>query len=161
MAMGILVRTKGLLALLLMGVTVTTVSAQQLEEDPVLQQLQQPAAVTRPNPERKILKGNIVSLDAAILEEKGTVDWYGWYMACRQYLIRAGGLNCRIGTMIRFDRSGMMTALSSDLPCVYSVSQKRFALPPNTAVEGIILPVRSGRAQPATPEELHRYLQGG
>lgn len=150
--------------------------AQQLEEDPSLVPLHQNKPTIHGNTQenrnpahsgtfstggsRTVLKGNITTLDTALVQEKDTVDWYGWYMACREYLLATGGLNCSIGALIRFNRNGQMTSLTPEPGCMMSVARKRFPLPPETKLDAIILPVRSGKARPATPEELYYYLKG-
>ncbi|MBY0403842.1 MAG: hypothetical protein K2X66_08075 [Cyanobacteria bacterium] len=115
---------------------------------------------TSPSP-KIILKGNVTTLDTAMIQEKDLVDWYGWYMSCREYLIYSGGFRCPIGTMIRFNRNGQMTALSNDFACRVSVAQKLFPLPKQTKLDAILLPVRSAKAPPASPEELYQRLKGG
>lgn len=168
------------LLLSLLSVGTLFASAQVLEEDPLLKAHppkqstypnqpsygqppinQQDASGIRASSNKMVLKGNVTTLDTAMIQEKDIVDWYGWYMACRQYLVQTGGIQCSIGTMIRFNRNGYMTALTAEPACILSVSQKVFPLPRNTKVDGILLPVRSARSAPASPDELYRYLKGG
>jgi hypothetical protein len=145
--------------------------AQMLEPDPVLEEMKKPP-ITSPSPPTQkktesksqspkiTLKGNITTLDTALIQEADTVDWYGWYMGCRKYLILTGGIQCPVGTKIRFNRGGLMTPYSNDSDCIQSVLSKRFPLPTNTKLEGIILPVRSSRVPPASPQELYNLLKG-
>jgi hypothetical protein len=142
------------------------VMAQMLEPDPVIEEMKKPQ-INSPNPPNpktpspKItLKGNITTLDTALIQEADTVDWYGWYMACRKYLILTGGIQCPVGTKIRFNKGGLMTPYSNDTDCIQSVLSKRFPLPTNTKLEGVILPVRSSRVPPASPQELYNLLKG-
>jgi hypothetical protein len=159
---------------LLAGSQAFPVMAQMLEPDPVVEDMKKPPipppnvpgapaqpSSTSKTPTPKItLKGNITTLDTALIQEADTVDWYGWYMACRKYLILTGGIQCSVGTKIRFNRGGLMTPYSSDPDCVQSVLSKRFPLPTNTKLEGVILPVRSSRVPPASLQELYNLLKG-
>jgi hypothetical protein len=130
--------------------------------EPSQQQSSSQPRPSNPVPSPKIiLKGNVTTLDSALIQEKGLVDWYGWYMSCREYLIYSGGFRCPIGTMIRFNRNGQMTALTNDFACRVSVAQKLFPLPRQTKLDAILLPVRSAKAPPASPEELYQRLKGG
>ena len=129
--------------------------AQQLEEDPALKARRKPPVKEKP----LVLRGNVTTLDDAIVQEKETVNWYGWYLSCRQYLGENGGLSCPLGTMIRFNKNGVTQAMSQDPACIISAAQKYFPLPPNTKLTAILLPVRSGQKPPASPQELLQQIR--
>ncbi|HEY9744788.1 MAG TPA: hypothetical protein V6C99_01065 [Oculatellaceae cyanobacterium] len=96
----------------------------------------------------------------AVIAEKDTVDWYGWYLSIRGYLEATGGLNqCTVGTPIKIYKQGRIEALSVDPLCKASVAWRKFPLPENTRLEALILPVRSGKLPPASPEELKMRLE--
>jgi hypothetical protein len=123
----------------------------------------QQAPMNSPNPPVKAkptLKGGVSTYDAILEAEKGMVDWYGWYMACRRYITANAGLQCNLGTPIHIYKNGQFDTPSQDPYCLLSVRTKRFPLPTNTRLNMLILPVRSGAAPPASPEELQRRTQG-
>lgn len=106
-----------------------------------------------------VLKGSIKTLDAAIREERDTVDWYRWYLQAREYLSRTGGFQCAIGTPIIFHKDGVIEPQSYSMLCLRSAAMKRFPLPKDTALSAVILPVRPGQGPPASPEELERRIR--
>lgn len=111
-------------------------------------------------PARKplVLQGAVRTLQQAIEEERDTVDWYAWYLACRQYLSSTGGLPCPLGTPIKFYRNGHIEAQTFDTVCLQSVAGRRFALPGATRLDALILPVRHGNAPPASPQEIYSRI---
>lgn len=140
---------------------------QPLEEIPAVTELTQPdpkgfqdtsSSVDEPG-KRTLLTGQVQTLQEAMESEKDTVNWYGWYMACREYLARTGGLQCDLGTPIKFHRDGRIEALTMEPRCLSSSSWRRFALPRQTKLDAIILPVRQGNAPPATPAEILSRIQ--
>jgi hypothetical protein len=82
------------------------------------------------------------------------VDWYGWYLSAREYLSQTGGLNCALGTPIKFYKNGQIEALSFDPHCLNSVSGRHYPLPKNTQLDALILPVRPGQGPPASRQEI-------
>jgi hypothetical protein len=102
-----------------------------------------------------VLTGTVRTLQQAIEEEKDTVDWYAWYLACREYLSSTGGLPCALGTPIKFYRNGRIEAQTFDAVCLQSVEGRRFPLPAATRLDALILPVRHGNAPPASPQEIY------
>lgn len=101
----------------------------------------------------------VKTLQQAMEDEKGDVNWYAWYMAARAYLARAGGLRCALGTPIRFYRNGSVEASTFDPVCLASVAGRHFPLPAKTKLDVLILPVRAGEAPPASPEELYSRVK--
>ncbi|MGE0199656.1 MAG: hypothetical protein AB7P76_01670 [Candidatus Melainabacteria bacterium] len=136
--------------------------AQELQSDPAVQtelsrQPAGPAAATpQPAPD-VVLHGGVTTLESAIQTETA-IDWYAWYMAARRYLMATGGISCPVGTPIRFYKNGRLDADSHDGVCLYSLKNKRFPLPENTALDAVILPTRSAIAPPANPGELNDYV---
>jgi hypothetical protein len=108
-----------------------------------------------------IITGKVQTLQQAIESEKDTVDWYVWYLGARSYLGRAGGLQCALGTPIKFYRNGQIEAMSFDPVCQASVAGRFFPLPPKTKLDALILPVRNGQAPPASPQELYSRINAG
>jgi hypothetical protein len=111
---------------------------------------------------KAVLQGGvnrISSLDEVMKAEIGLVDWYTWYLNCRQHIWSRGGLQCRIGTPIRITRDGRMTADTTDPDCLLSVRNKRFPLPEQTRLSVLILPVRKGSDPPASPTEIRKRTQ--
>lgn len=106
------------------------------------------------------LQGSVTTLEQAIQDEKGTVDWYGWYMGARNYIANNGGIKCALGTPIVFYKDGEIAAQSFDAFCLASVSRLHYPLPANTKLTAVKLPTRSGKGAPASPEELQRYTGG-
>lgn len=142
--------------------------AQELQTDPALEPPPQSSPpvtlppLTSPTPaEPRVLRGGVRTLDQALADERNVVDWYGWYLACRQYLLTTGGFQCERGTSIQFYRSGQMEALSSDPLCQASVASKHFPLPPATRIDILVLPVRTHVDPPASREEIFRRTRGG
>ena len=115
-------------------------------------------AQKQPPRQPTVLKASVKTLDAAIREE-AHVDWYSWYMAARNYLSVTGGLQCKLNTPIKFHRNGRIEASTRDAYCLQSVAFKQFGLPKNTALDAVILPVRSGSAPPASKEELYQLIR--
>jgi len=109
----------------------------------------------------KMITGQVQTLQQAIISESGTVDWYGWYLSARDYLGRMGGLQCALGTPIKFYRNGRIEALTFSPVCQASVAGRVFPLPAKTKLDAIILPVRPGEGPPATPEEIYSRVNGG
>lgn len=105
-----------------------------------------------------MLTGKVLSFQEAVHQEKN-IDWYQWYLFARQYLAKRGGLACPLGTSIIFYKAGRIEANSSDINCLLSIRQKQFPLPRDTLLQALILPVRSGSAPPASPEELQSRVQ--
>lgn len=101
-----------------------------------------------------ILTGKVQTLQQAIESEKDTVDWYGWYLSAREYLSQTGGLNCALGTPIKFYKNGQIEAMSFDPHCLNSVSGRHYPLPKNTQLDALILPVRPGQGPPASRQEI-------
>lgn len=134
--------------------------AQQLEPLLDLSEFDQPnQEASPPSSQPIVLTGSVRTLDAAIREE-ADVDWYGWYLAVRNYFQRRGGLQCEIGTPIKFFRSGHIQAESYSPSCLRSVMGKHFPLPGNSRLSAVVLPVRSGKSPPASKEELYHYIRG-
>ncbi|MEB3245788.1 MAG: hypothetical protein VKJ06_07380 [Vampirovibrionales bacterium] len=100
----------------------------------------------------------VITYDEAEQQERGTVAWYNWYMEARAYIASHGGLACAPGTPIVFSKSGQIRALSEDEACLASVAFKQFAIPAESQLPAIILPVRSHKLPPAAPDELSRLL---
>ncbi len=106
-----------------------------------------------------VLSGKVQTLQQAIQEEKGVVDWYAWYLSVREYLSQTGGLNeCALGTEIVFYKNGRIEARSSDPRCTASVMWRRYPLPRDTQLEALILPVRRG-SDIASPEEIYTRVE--
>ena len=105
-----------------------------------------------------MITGQVQTLQQAMQSESGQVDWYAWYLAARQYLGQTGGLQCALGTPIKFYRNGEIEAMSFNPICQASVLGRRFPLPPQTKLDALILPVRSGEGPPATPEEIYHRI---
>ena len=108
----------------------------------------------------KVLTGQVQTLQQAIVSESGMVDWYGWYLSARAYLGRMGGLQCALGTPIKFYRNGRIEALTFNPLCQASVAGRVFPLPVKTKLDAIILPVRPGEGPPASPEEIYSRVNG-
>jgi hypothetical protein len=108
----------------------------------------------------KILTGQVQTLQQAIVSEND-VDWYAWYLSARDYLGRMGGLQCALGTPIKFYRDGRIEALSFNPLCQDSVAGRYFPLPANTRLDAIILPVRPGEGPPASRDEIYSRIKGG
>jgi hypothetical protein len=107
-----------------------------------------------------MLKIQVKTYQEAVILEKNTVDWYAWYLAVRSYLNQTGGLNdCVLGTPIKIYKQGRIEALSPDPICRVSVGWRKFPLPRNTQLDALILPVRSGKLPPASPDELQNRIQ--
>ncbi len=100
-----------------------------------------------------VLEGKAITLQEAI-DQETSVDWYGWYLACREYLKVTGGLSCSEGTPIVFHKNGLIQAQSNNFRCKQSVQFKRYRLPENTQLSQLILPVRSNVKPPAPRQEL-------
>ena len=112
------------------------------------------------NPDGKItLQSSVKNLSDAIRDEQGRVDWYGWYMNARNIIANNGGIQCALGTPIRFHRNGQVKAVSYDPRCQISVSTLSVPLPRETSIDVIILPTRRGSAPPNSPEELYEFLR--
>lgn len=140
-----------MLVVVLNGLALVTM-AQELLDDPAVRHFyEQKQGV-------KILKGQIKTLEAAI-DEEGNVDWYVWYLACRQYLMETGGFRCPAGTAVYFYRSGQLDTDSQDPFCQASVRGKFYPMPEKTALEVLILPVRRQHDLPATRQEILRRTQ--
>lgn len=105
------------------------------------------------------LKSTVKTLDVALKEEMGKVDWYGWYLAARNYIAHNGFINCPLGTPIKFYRDGRIEPMSFSAPCVASTMNMNFPLPKNTSVDVIILPTRPSVIPPASPQELYDFLR--
>lgn len=121
----------------------------------------QPAPATSIKEEggKVVLSGKIQTLQQAIQSEKGLVDWYAWYLSVREYLSQTGGLNeCALGTEIVFYKNGRIEAHSSDPRCRATVMWRRYALPRNTQLDALILPVRRG-SDIASPEEIYTRVE--
>lgn len=103
---------------------------------------------------KKTLTIQVKTLQDAMVAEKDFVDWYAWYLSARDYLSATGGLQCPVGTQIKFYKSGMIQAESLDPDCMASVTGKTFALPKTTKLDALLLPVRNGKEAPASPDEL-------
>ena len=116
-------------------------------------------AITPPR-HKAVLKGGVSTYDAIVEAEKGVVDWYAWYLACRRYIASHGGLQCDLGTPIHIYKNGRFDTPSMDPYCILSVRTKRFPLPRKTQLDMLILPVRSGSAPPASRDELRRRTKG-
>jgi hypothetical protein len=114
-----------------------------------------------PSRQSLIITGKVQTLQQAIESEKDTVDWYVWYLGARSYLGQAGGLQCALGTPIKFYRNGQIEAMSFDPVCQASVAGRFFPLPPKTKLDALILPVRNGQAPPASPQELYSRINAG
>lgn len=108
-----------------------------------------------------VLTGQVQTLQQAMESESGRVDWYAWYLAAREYLGRTGGLQCALGTPIKFYRNGQIEAMSFSPLCQASVSGRNFPLPPKTKLDALILPVRSGEGPPASPQEIYTRIHSG
>jgi hypothetical protein len=127
----------------------------------VEKQLPRLDAVTSTSKKPLVLTGQVQTLQQAIESERDWVDWYSWYLACREYLARTGGLQCPLGTPIKFYRNGHVEAMSFDPACQESVQGRHFPLPSKTRLDALILPVRQGTAPPATPQELYNRIRSG
>ncbi len=106
-----------------------------------------------------VLTGKVQTLQQAMESEKDYVDWYAWYLSARAYLGQSGGIRCPLGTPIKFHKNGLIEAMSFDPYCMASLSGRRFALPRNTKLEALILPVRPGQGPPASPEEINSRVK--
>lgn len=106
-----------------------------------------------------VLQGKVQTLQEAIVSEKDTVDWYGWYLNARNYLSRTGGLDCPLGTPIKFYRDGRIEPITVDGICRASLIGRAFPLPEATKLDALILPVRSSSAPPASPAEIYKRIQ--
>lgn len=111
-------------------------------------------------PGTKLITGKVQTLQQAMDSERDSVNWYEWYLGARDYLSRTGGLQCALGTQIKFYRDGTIEALTYDPTCRESVAGKAFALPRKTKLDALILPVRNGNAPPASPQELYSRING-
>ena len=107
----------------------------------------------------KMLTGQVQTLQQAIASESN-VDWYAWYLAAREYLGRMGGLECALGTPIKFYRNGRIEAQTFNPICQNSVAGRMFPLPTKTRLDAVILPVRAGAGPPASPEEIYSRIHG-
>jgi hypothetical protein len=117
------------------------------------------AEQTAPQPvSPKIITGQVKSLQQATLDERGVVDWYAWYLAAREYLGRMGGLQCALGTPIKFYRGGRIEAISFSPVCQASVAGRFFPLPAKTRLGAVILPVRAAESPPANPQEIYSRI---
>jgi hypothetical protein len=124
------------------------------EQDPPEQ-----ASVSPPASKKMVLNAKVQTLQEAIVSEQNIVNWYAWYLACREYLSRTGGLKCELGTPIKFYKGGRIEALTLDPMCLVSVSGRRFDLPQKTSLDALILPVRNGYNPPATPQEIYSRVE--
>lgn len=106
-----------------------------------------------------VLTGKVQTLQQAIVSESGQVDWYAWYLAARQYLGSTGGLQCALGTPIKFYRNGLIEAMSFSPVCQASVAGRMFPLPSKTKLDALILPVRPGEGPPASPQEIYSRIK--
>ncbi|MBK8190865.1 MAG: hypothetical protein IPK79_10495 [Vampirovibrionales bacterium] len=147
--------TATLVALSAAGVSL---HAQELQVDPSLAPLNPPPVAKPAAP--IVLKGGVRTLDQAMVQERDAVDWYGWYLSCRDYLLQTGGFQCPLGSTIHFYRSGRLDTNSRDPLCRASVMSKHFPLPENTRIPVLALPIRRGADPPATPEEIQRRTRG-
>ena len=117
------------------------------------------AEQTAPQPvSPKVITGQVKSLQQATLDERGLVDWYAWYLAAREYLGRMGGLQCALGTPIKFYRGGRIEAISFSPVCQASVAGRFFPLPAKTRLGAVILPVRAAESPPANPQEIYNRI---
>ncbi len=105
----------------------------------------------------RILQGGVQTLQQAI-ELETDIDWYTWYLTAREYLSRTGGLQCPLGTSIKFHKTGKIEAMTPDAICMASVAGRNFPLPKKTRLSALILPFRNGNAPPATPDELYSRI---
>ncbi|MBX2860106.1 MAG: hypothetical protein KTR14_02655 [Vampirovibrio sp.] len=133
--------------------------AQQFEENPAHQNnsISPSQTYEEKAPEtskKQVLQGGISTLQGAIEQEAGLVDWYGWYLKVRAYLRSTGGFQCSVGTPIRFYKGGKVEAKSSSLACVRSAAIKYFPLPKETKLKAVVFPVRGPKMPAATPEEV-------
>jgi len=115
---------------------------------------------------RVVLQGGVSLDDAMALEGriqsgKQAIDWYGWYLSARESITERGGLQCKLGTLIRINKAGLFQASSPDPDCQKSVARQWFPLPQNSHIPVIILPVRSGAWQPMSEQELLRRVDQG
>jgi hypothetical protein len=132
----------------------------KVSEDSLYGHANQQSETQSPSPQKPlVLSGKIETLQQAIESERNTVDWYAWYLAARDYLSRTGGLQCALGTPIKFYRNGEMEALTDELRCRASMLNRNFPLPPRTRLDAVILPVRRGTAPPASPDELYSRIR--
>lgn len=138
--------------------------AQELEEDPAFppssQQTPSQTQIQRDESGKFIIKGSIQTLEAAIDAEKGSVDWYGWYLEAREHITKRGGLACQAGTLLTFRRNGQVQAKTLDPKCLLSIEKIHFPLPETTALDAVVLPVRSGALPPAPPSEIYQRTEG-
>ncbi|MBY0449930.1 MAG: hypothetical protein K2X01_04820 [Cyanobacteria bacterium] len=150
-------RTQKVLILAGLVTAFLPVYSQVLQDDPaLLAPKSQPDNIT-PQSLPKILQGGVSTFESAVAAEQD-VDWYRWYLDCRNYLAATGGLNCRIGTQLKIYKNGLMEALTEDTACVNSAGSRMFALPKATALDAIILPVRNGKLPPASRSEFLKHL---
>ncbi len=154
--------------------------SQQLQDDPALQMenhefkpLTGPSEPVDPwkspsqggeqpyaKQKKVVLKGGVKTktlYDA--IKDEGHVNWYAWYMRAREYLGATGGIDCPLGTPIKFFKSGAVQPLSQLPMCRMSLMGRHVPLPKNTELEAVILPTRSGVAPPASKQELMYYLR--
>ena len=148
-----------------------TATAQEFELDPSLMpppESRQDAdtavkTTTSPSPplssQQMFLQGKITTLEAALKEESKTVDWYAWYLACRDYLIETRGLHCSLGTPLRIYKNGRFQAITSDPVCQASAASKYFPLPEKTVLKAILLPIRGQEDAPASRAEIDMRTQ--
>lgn len=106
-----------------------------------------------------VLTGQVQTLQQAIVSEN-SVDWYAWYLSARDYLGRMGGLQCPLGTPIKFYRNGRIEALTFNPLCQASVAGRVFPLPQKTHLEAVVLPVRPGEGPPASRDEIYSRVNG-
>ncbi len=109
---------------------------------------------------KMVLKGEIKTktlYDA--IKDESNVDWYGWYMRTREYLGATGGIQCPLGTPIKFYKNGTIQPISQFPVCRTSLIGRHMPLPKNTELEAIILPTREGTGPPASKQELMYYLR--
>ncbi len=135
------------------------IQAQELQIDPTVEPSQVAPQSSKKQP--AVLKGRIQTLDLAIEAESGIVDWYGWYMACREYLMMTGGFQCPKGTIIRFYKNGKIKAQSNLPMCRMSAQIKHFPLPQTTQLKALELPIRGDALQvpPASEAELLKQVK--
>lgn len=112
-----------------------------------------PAPQSNQSKQGFVLHGSVFSIQDAMAEESH-INWYQWYLSARNYLAQTGGLNCPLGTPIVFYKSGQIGAKTTSARCLQSISGRFYPLPKQTRLQALFLPVRSGKAPPASVEEI-------
>ena len=117
----------------------------------------------QPEPAKTVLTIRVQTLQDAILSEKGSVDWYGWYLAARTYLRSTGGLgNCQPGTNLKFYKDGQILPETLDPMCTASLAGRSFPLPRDTQLEALLLVIRTGDKTvpaPLSPDQLYSRIE--